>query len=174
MASLEIGLLRRDLEPFQIELAEENYLNLAGLKDEMDSARIFEKYAHLFSKEAVATVSQAKQDAKDGDDSRMLRYLLRFSAEGYLEDAVKSLTDKSLTFQARSVIDLDGVEIPFRSIPVKLRNEPNAAVRKRLFDAEMHEVVKLNEILLERMSLMHQTSADLGFRSYKDMISSLT
>jgi len=59
MASLDISKLREDVEPFQSELMEEFYGNYAGLKDEMSTVGIYERYGHLFSEDAIAEIARA-------------------------------------------------------------------------------------------------------------------
>ncbi|MGQ9587998.1 MAG: hypothetical protein ACUVT7_06435 [Thermoplasmata archaeon] len=173
MASRDIDRLRRDVESFQSELMEEFYNNYAGLKDELSTAGIYEKYAHLFSDEAIGAIGSAISDGPPPDDSRWLRYLRAFSTIGHLESAVKVLTDKANTFETMTTVDFDGEKIPYRLVPVKLRNEPDAARRRGLFEAKLVETQKLNEILFERMATLHDLSAVLGFKNYRELCSAL-
>jgi len=173
MASRDIDRLRGDVESFQSELMDEFYKNYAGLKDELSTVRIYEKYAHLFSDEAVSAIGSAISDEPSPDDTRWLRYLRAFSTMGHMENAVKSLTDKANTFETQSTVDFDGEKIPYRFVPVKLRNEPDAAKRKGLFEAKLVETQKLNEILLERMATLHDLSGVLGFKNYRELCSTL-
>ena len=173
MASLDIAQLRGDLEPFQSALMEEFYQNYAGLKDDIATAAIYGRFSHLFSKEALAVVESAVTEPPAEDDTRWLRYLRMFCTIGYMDNAVKELSDKFFGFEAKSVVQFGGEEIPYRAIPIKLRNEPDHEKRKGLFDAKLVETEKANEILLERMSTVHDTSANLGHKSYKDLCSTL-
>ncbi len=169
MASLDIARLRGDIEPFQSELMEEFYRNYAGLKDEMATVEIYDRYAHLFSEAAVSAVKEAMEQSEQQEDSRCMRYLRAFTTTGYLDSSVKVLTDKANTFEAQSIVDLDGEKIPYRAVPVKLRNEPDAEKRRRLFEAKLVETDKLNLTLMERMATVHNLSATLGFKSYGEL-----
>jgi len=173
MASLTVERLRRDLESFESELMEEFYSNYAGLKDDMSTAAIYEKYGHLFSEEAVGVVREAVESAEGSEDSRWLRYLRSFSTTGYMENLVRHLTDKATTFEAQSVVQCDGEGVPYRMVPVRLRNESDPSKRKALFEAKLVETEKLNSLLLERMNGLHDLSKNLGFKSYCDLFSSL-
>jgi hypothetical protein len=173
MAPLDLGRLREDLEPFQSELMEEFYQNYAGLKDKMSTEAIYDKFAHLFSGEALGVLHGAMESLEDADDSRWLRYLRTFSTMGHMDSAVKALTDKANTFEAKSVVDVAGEKIPYRFVPVKLRNEPDPQRRRELFEAKLVQTDELNLILHERMTTVHDLSVGLGFKSYRDLCQTL-
>lgn len=173
MASLDIARLRSAVEPFQSELMEEFYRNYAGLKNEMSAGEIYERYSHLFSREAAAIVTEALEAAEDMEDSRWMRYLRAFCVMGHLESAVRHLTDRASTFEAQAYVEVDGEKVPYRGVLARLRNEPDPGRRRRLFEAKLQETEKLNAILRERMETMHDLASELGFRNYREMCSSL-
>jgi len=173
MASLTIEGLREDLEPFQRELMEEFYQNYAGLKDDIATVPIYEKYAHLFSQEAVALTKGTAEETRGTEDGRWQKYLREFATFGFVDSAIKHLSDKANTFETQSVIECEGEKIPYRFLAIKIRNEPSHDKRKSLFDSKLVEIRKLNEILLERMGTVHELSSTLGFKNYRDMCSSL-
>lgn len=173
MASLLLGRVREDLEAFQNELMAEFYGNYAGLKDELSTVPIYEKYAHLFSAEAMAAVAAAGENAPPEEDMRWQKYLMAFSTMGYVDSAVKSLTDKVNTWEAKAVVKFDGEDIPYRMVPVRLRNEAVAGTRHRLFEAKIETMEELNALLMERMGRVHDTASELGFKSYREMCSTL-
>ena len=173
MASLELGRVRGDLEAFQSELMAEFYSNYAGLKDELSTVPIYDRYSHLFSAEAIEAVEKAGEDPPPDEDMRWQRYLRAFSTMGFVDSAVKALTDKVSTWEAKSTVAFGGEDIPYRMVPVKLRNEPDPDTRHRLFDAKLDAMAELNTYLLERMTTAHDISAQLGFKNYRDMCSAL-
>lgn len=173
MASLELGRVRGDLEQFQSELMAEFYSNYAGLKDDLSTVPIYDRYSHLFSAEAIEAVVKAGEEASPDEDNRWQKYLRAFSTMGYVESAVKSLTDKASTWETRATVPFRGEDVPYRMVPVKLRNEADPDARHGLFEAKLEAMEELNACLLERMVKAHDTSAELGFKSYKDMCSAL-
>lgn len=173
MASLELGRVRGDLEPFQNELMAEFYSNYAGLKDELSTVPIYDRYAHLFSAEAVAVIAKAGEDTPPEEDTRWQRYLGTFSTMGHIESAVKTLTDKVNTWEAKTTVSFAGEEIPYRMVPVRLRNEADLETRRKLFQAKLETMEDLNTLLMERMGGVHDKSSELGFKNYRDMCSSL-
>lgn len=173
MASPELGRIRGDLEAFQSELMAEFYGNYAGLKDELSTVPIYDRYSHLFSAEAIAAVVKAGEEAPPEEDQHRQRYLRAFSTMGYVDSAVKALTDKANTWEAKTTVAFGGEDIPYRMVPVRLRNEPDTGTRHRLFEAKLEVMAELNGYLLERMAKAHDTSSELGFKNYRDMCSSL-
>jgi len=172
MASLDIGRIRGDIEPFSSELMEEFYSNFAGMKDDMATVGIYDKYAHLFSEDAIKLVGEARATA-EGEDVRWLRYLRSFSTFGHMENAVKVTTDRVNTFEAKAVVEVEGAGTPYRMIPVILRNEPDHDKRKNIFEAKLAVTEKLNDMLLDRMTTVHDLSSIIGFKNYRDMCTSL-
>ncbi len=173
MAVLELGRLRGDLEAFQGELMQEFYSNYAGIKDDLITVPIYERYSHLFSVEAIEVARQSLETVKPDEDFRWTRYLRTFSTLGHVENAIKDHTDKANTWETRAEIVFDGENIPYRMVPVRLRNEPDTERRHRLYEAKLAETDKLNEILLPRMQSAHDKSTELGFKNYRDMCTSL-
>lgn len=173
MAQVSLDDLRRDLEAFEGELNEEFFLSYAGLKEDMCASAVYEKYSHLFTSDAIGAIREAYDSGEATDDRRWLRYLLAFSTLGCLDSAVKELTDRSMTFESQSVVTVDGEAIPYRAVPVVLRNEPDHERRRRIFEAKLEQTRTLNDILYERMAESHRQSVALGYKSYGDMCASL-
>lgn len=173
MAGPDLARIRAGVEPFQSELTEEFYLNYAGLKDSMSTESIYSRYAHLFSEDSISAISSALEEREGSEDVRWLRYLKAFAIIGHMDNSVRHLTDRATTFEAQTVIQFEGEGIPYRSMAVKIRNEPTHDRRSMLFDAKLIETEKLNETLLERLTALHDLSATLGFKNYRDLCSTL-
>jgi hypothetical protein len=173
MANLDIATIRADVEPFQSELTDEFYRNYAGLKEGMSTAPIYSKYAHLFSEDAISAI-KAFLDAKEGsEDVRWLKYLRTFSTMGHMDNSVKEITDKVVTFEARAEVEFEGKSIPYRFVPIEIRNEPEHDRRTKLFEAKLVQTEQMNEMLLDRMSILHDLSGMQGFKNYRELCSNL-
>jgi len=111
--------IRIDVGNFCSDVNKEWYLNWAGLKDELNVSVIYEKYKHLFTKELILETRNRRKQTS-GEDERKLRHLQAFFLEYYLDMAVKELTDKSETMQAKGTVKVDEQEIPFRLAFIKM------------------------------------------------------
>jgi len=163
---------RLDVENFFIEIEREGFLNWAGLKDEMNTSAIYEKYRHLFAKPLILEAKEKRKHAK-GEEARKLRYLQQFFVSGYLDTVVKELSDKAETMQSKEKIKLDSEEIPFRLAAVKIANEPDRTKRSKLFQARNKVINKINTVLKERMQKLHNTSIELGYKNYMALFESV-
>ncbi len=173
MATPELGRLSGDLESFQGELMLEFYNNYAGLKDDFATSAIYDKYQHLFSEETIGLLSDATDEEGEPEDIRRTKYMRAFASLARLDSSVKELTDRASTFEASSTVSLDGEQVPYRAVPVILRNDADPERRKALFDAKLEQTAKLNELLLERIGTLHDMATVLGFKSYVNLCSEL-
>jgi hypothetical protein len=93
---IDIEKVRKDVEMCERELNEEYYLNLSGLKEELNTASIMEKYSSLYDREVVDHVA-ALREVSDPEEERRLRYLHYVVTHYYLLERVKDLTDSKET-----------------------------------------------------------------------------
>ena len=99
--------LDAEAEAFNQELTREYYLNGTGLKEELSIVPIFERYAHLFTRQTVDDVNAAPHD-----DERWAP-LRAFVVEGYLENAAKSLSEQIAARETGDAAKWRGQEGPF-------------------------------------------------------------
>ena len=138
----------------------EYYLNSAGLKDDLALAPIFERHADLFRRETVDQVLGA-----EADDPR-LPHLRQFVAEGYLEQAVKELTEEIAARETADSVTWDGEPLPYRSIQPLMMNEPDAARRHDLDQRRLEVTAAQNPLRERRWEALYAQTRSLGFASY--------
>lgn len=165
---LDIEKIRSDLEEFTSQTVEEYYLNGAGLKDQAEISKIYQKFAHLFNQD---TIDQVQQQAKSahGEEERRLHFLRAFLVDDYLENRVKELSDKLLTIEAEATITVNGETMPFRQSAVQQANESNRYRRASIFAARNNVIQGLNPLLEERMLRLHRTAEELGYENYTNL-----
>jgi hypothetical protein len=161
---MDVNDYRADAEAFLTAIDREYYLHFAGLKDEYEIEPIYERYAGLFSRETV--------DALRAADNRVL---LKFAAEGYVEQAVKELSAELARLEASLEVELDGDTYPYRQAAVVQANEPDAA-RRRALDRARNELVetRLNPLLREMFDRSHELVHELGWPSVRAMTEELS
>jgi len=157
-------------ERFLIEMEREYYLVGAGRKEQMEIAGIFEAYPGLFSLEAV----QARlQEHRGAGGSPTARYLATFAADGYLEDAVKSLSEEITNRELAATVVWDGQELPYLQVRGTLGQEPDPERRHDLHAREMAVTMQQHDLRTERLQRLHAEAKSLGFPSYTDLYGSL-
>ncbi|MEM2924425.1 MAG: hypothetical protein QXJ68_01890 [Methanocellales archaeon] len=158
------------LERFIEEITFEYYLNLAGLKDELNISSIYSKYKLFNDASAIIELKHKTMQAR-GEERRRLDYLHSYLASNYLENATKELTDRIATKEAMAMISIDGDVIPFRKAELLMANEPDYFKRNAIYQATMPLILELNILLRKKLEQIHILARELGFIDYIHMCS---
>jgi hypothetical protein len=163
LAAVDVNEYRAEAEEFLSALDREYYLHFAGLKDDFEIEAIYTRHAPLFSREAV-------EDLRGGES----RPLLKFAAEGYVEQAVKELSAELARLEASLEVEVDGKTYPFRQAAVIQANERDAT-RRRALDEARNELVSthLNPLLHEMFDRSRALVGELGWPSVRTMTEDL-
>jgi hypothetical protein len=167
-ATFDRDAYERQIESFVAAVEEEEYANGAGLKDELAVAPIYAEHGALFSRAAVDEL-RTRVEAGTGQ-VHLDRALLSCATDGYLEQAVASLTDAIATAESRAVVIWRGEPIAYRSVRPRLASTADRGERNALFGAWLEAVEAINPLREERMSRIHQLTVDLGYASYLDLV----
>lgn len=162
---MDIEQIRSDLEEFNGVLDKEYYLNGAGLKDRLESAKIYEKYAHLFTRDILDKVRKQSNSA-DAEEERRLGYLRAFLFGNFMENHVRQLSDKATTMESEATVTIAGETHSFRQAAVLMANEPNKRRRASIFAARNKVIENINPVLEERIQILHNTAKELGYANY--------
>jgi hypothetical protein len=161
---MDVNEYRAEAEEFLTAIDREYYEHFAGLKDEFEIEAIFGRHPRLFSRETVETL-------RAGDN----RVLLKFAAEGYVEQAVKDLSAELARLEASLEVELDGDTYPYRQAAVVQANEPDAARRRALDRARTGLVeTRLNPLLREMFDRSRELVRELGWPSVRAMTEELS
>jgi hypothetical protein len=161
---MDVNDYRVDAEAFLSAIDREYYLHFAGLKDEYEIEPIYERHAGLFSRDSV--------DALREEDNHVL---LKFAAEGYVEQAVKELSADLARLEASLEVELDGDTYPLRQAAVVQANERDPA-RRRALERARNELVEehLNPVLRETFDRSRELVRELGWPSVRAMTEELS
>lgn len=149
----------QDAESFLEGMNREYYLTGAGLKEELEIGPLFDKYGWLFTREAVARLLADRGEAR-------ARHLAAFGVESYLENGVKDLSEETTNAMMKMTVEWDGKEIPYRTAPVVVANEPSTPRRHDLQARVLARTAELNPKLAGRMRILHDEVRDLGYADY--------
>ena len=169
MATAPVGTsldaYRTEADRFIAALDEEFYLHFAGLKDEFEVARLYDRYSDLITLDACRRMEAAAAEGASGATE-----LWRFACEGYLGSLTRGETEELGRLEATLTAEVDGERIPFRMLRPTLANEPERARRERLEQAR-------NELTEEHLNPLHvrigetraQVARELGAQSYREL-----
>jgi hypothetical protein len=160
---VDVSDYRTEAEQFVSALDLEYYRHFAGLKDDYEIEPIYARHASLFTRETVEALRQ------NGS-----RELLRFAAQGYVEQAVKELAAELANLEASLEIEVDGQKYPFREAAITQANEPDPGRRRALEDARNEVTVeRLNPLLREMLDHSRELVRELGWPSVRAMTEDL-
>jgi hypothetical protein len=170
MVNIDMEKYRQDAQNFLSELDKEYYQHYAGLKEDLNIADIYSRYASLFSKVNFEAIMELKNGAENDTEAKKLSYLTRFCGEGLIENCAKELVDRIGEKEAKAAIDVEGQQVSYRYSDVLIANEPDKAKRD-LIDDKRAAVTKnaLNPLLSQYWEAMHSQAKELGFSSYRKL-----
>ena len=170
MLNIDMEKYRQGAQDFLSELDKEYYLHYAGLKEDLNIADIYNRYASLFSADNFKAIMELKKGAGSDNEAKKLSYLTRFCGEGLIENCAKELVDRIGEQEAKAVIDIEGQQVSYRYSDVLLANEADKAKRD-LIDDKRASVTKntLNPLLYQYWEAMHSQAKELGFSSYRKL-----
>ena len=164
LAAVEAGEYRTEAEAFLSALDREYYLHFSGQKDEFEIEAIYARHARLFSRDAVEAL-------REGDS----RELLKFAAEGYVEQAVNELSAELARLEASLEVEIDGETYPYRQAAVVQANERDPARRRAIEDARNELVTtRLNPLLGEMFDRARGLVRQLGWPNVRAMTEELS
>jgi hypothetical protein len=164
--TVNVNQFEKRAETFREEMVREYYQALAGLKEQLEIASIYERYADLFAEDTVRALLGQRQD-KQG------RYLTELATMGYLEQQVKDLTEAITNFILKATVEWDGEEIPYQAVQPRMANEPVMERRHELYARQRAVTAKSNGQRAERLQAMYSAAQGLGFTDYTTMCDEL-
>jgi hypothetical protein len=165
--TIDLAAYGDELDAFSAEIGDEFYAGLAGIRDEMALAPIYERHAGLFDRPAIDGLQRL--GAGDGEDARQARRLWGFAAEAYVERAVVDLTERIATAEATAGIMWRGERIGYRAAAARIAQLSDRGERNALETGYLEAVEAINPLRLERLLRMRAATAELGFGDAVEM-----
>ncbi|MEM3154228.1 MAG: hypothetical protein QW165_01525 [Candidatus Woesearchaeota archaeon] len=159
-----VSHLIADLQKFDEALSREHYLNSSGQKDELESSKIYRRFKHLFSKEHIA-------EAYKNISNKQGRLLWDAFVGNFIGNQLKGISDKSNSYEAAAMIDVNGQQVPFRQVSMLVMNEDIREKRKMLYDAARPVKKKLTSFEKRSWKKVYQLVQELSGKSYVDYLS---
>lgn len=157
---------RERAERFSELLSREHYLHLAGHKAELEIEPIYDAYAGLFTPDAAQRLRDLA-GRETGEEARRLRYLLQFAFEGLLGHQTRAETAELAGLEASIEVDPGDGPVPFRAVRIEQANEPRAARRQALEEAQGEALTeRLNPLYRATLERSHALCRAMGWESY--------
>ena len=158
--------MRAEIDAFLEALERAEWLALSGRSDAAGIEAIYDRYAALFEPDGFHAVEPPEDGSRDDLQRAHLR---EFLAEGIEGHRTRDLRDAYLEREASAVADVNGERIPYRRMPVRIRQEADRKARIELDRARLDVVEKeLNPISLEATLRKHEVAEELLDTDYDD------
>ncbi len=179
-------------ETFYSDLMREQYEVGAGIKQELDLASIYRRYADLFAEPTVRQRLEALQQETNSprrqtnDDTgaapvagrqdravKETRHLADFAVTSYIENAVKELTEAITNAELKAKVEWNDKEIPYQNIRSVLVRESDYERRHDLQAKQLAVMERENPHRAERINAQQELARHFGFANYQGMIEQL-
>jgi hypothetical protein len=145
------------------ELALEYFNAFAGIKDQLEAAKIMSSYPELYSRETLDYVRRLENGAAGSDKRRTL--LADIFTGNFISDKLKEDSEKLVNAEGEAEVEVDGEKYPYRSMPVLLANEANTDRRRRMNDAYIEVLASLNPLRADISRRVLELVRQLGYSS---------
>jgi hypothetical protein len=147
------------------ELQNEGRLVRAGLKVQQDTVSIIERYAWLYSNEALDIVREPRDEA-----GRRVRAAI---AQGIIERRTAPQQDRLATFYANAKARVGDEEIPFFTAQAQLVREADPGRREALGESIGTVMEEADGLQLELQAAILDVIRDFGYECYTDFYEAL-
>lgn len=169
MKMTDLEPIRKSLETFNEEIEREMYEHFSGQKDDIDTDKIYARYAAIFENEDLVDEVGGRRSFGSAADQDRMQYLYGYMVGGYIGRKTTAVDDNIHSMEAKSEVEVDGRKMSFHSVPVALANEPDHAKREAIDRARDPIFTGLNPLFQERLGKAYQFASRFGYADYQAM-----
>ena len=174
---IDLQTIENRLEKFIYEVENESRLVRAGLKEKAETAKIYQKYKDLFSREVLGLVKNQIDQLRESSrtiSSSQLEILERIYfalTDGLISYKTASLDDAIKTYFSKAKVKINGEELAYFQISPKIAKEPIFIKREKYDDAAEKVIARVNPKQLAVLKEEIRILKNLGFPGYLDYYS---
>jgi hypothetical protein len=149
------------------------FLHYSGQKEALELEPVYDRYADLFTLDAIGQLRRLLQDTPDHFETtrRGITLLIGFAEDGFIERSVRPLTEDIAASESRATIRYNGHEVSFYRATDQIAHETDPATRRSINHRRIEVIDRSNPQRIERIGQMHRCSSTLGYENYARMIS---
>jgi hypothetical protein len=152
------------------------YQHRAGFEPELHTEPIYERYAGLFTREAIDGLQKERDQvpAHRETERDALHALVGAARIGYLEARAKELADECARCESSASVEWDGESVPAHNVTQKIANERDASRRRELTARWLDALAACDDLRVARFESFHESARSLGFDSYRALFTDIT
>ncbi len=172
----ELAKIRKDVESFAQEISREFYLQGAGLKQEVNFKKIYDKRPGLFTNRNLGKIQSALRDqSHNGPETRRLKFFNEAFYGEIMGNLTREYVSQYYQIEAAGKIPFGSGCVSYRGAMIELLNEKSRGRREGLRGA-LDEFTdrKVNPILETIFSIERNFVLEMGFRDKIEMFRELS
>ncbi len=160
---------------FSSALMREYYLHHSGQKEDLEVARIYDRYGDLFSWDAIEKIRRDLEQTPDHFETERaaLRRRLMFATEHFLENSARHLTEEISQYEGQASVEWLGRRMTFQESVVAVMRERDRETRRAIYQKRIAVIESSNDLRAERLSKLHESARALGYENYRAMFEEL-
>lgn len=166
---MDINKLESEIAKFIWEIGTEDRLVRVGLKNKLETAKIYKKYAKVFDKKNLAEISLVlKKSSKSKTEIEIAERLYFCIIANLIGLLTAAAQDKITTYFANAKVKIRGENIPYFQIAPLISKESIFEKREQLADAANKVVAKIKPKQLQLLKDEIKLLKNLNFKGYID------
>jgi hypothetical protein len=161
------GEYRRDYAAYRSALERERFSHHAGLVRQPDIKPIEERYADLWTQEAIDDLRRAREDAPTQFETERvaLRALEGAARLKHLEASAREVQDELKRCEGSARFEWGERKLSTWDAPELIADESDASRRRELTARWLEEVRRCDDLRASRLEIMEDSARSLGFGS---------
>jgi hypothetical protein len=167
---------RRDFHAYHTTLAHERHRHHAGLSPRLDTEAVEERYADLWTREAIADLRRALEEtpAHFETERRGLRALAASAQLKHVESRAAEVTQESGRCAGAARVEWDGQRVAAEGVPELLAAETDAARRHELSRRWLDALRPCDDLRAARLEALGAATHESGFEHRRALYESVT
>lgn len=163
---------RREYAAFCSALERARYAYRSHLETELQLPPIRERYADLWTRDAIADLERAFEDAPPQFETERtaLRALLYAARLGYLDAQTREITNELLSCEAATPIEWEGARLTLGDVPERIAIESDTPRRRDLTARWFDALRGCDDLRRTRVESLGDVARTLGFESLHELL----
>jgi hypothetical protein len=164
---MDTGEYRRDYAAYRSAVERERFSHHAGLVPQPDVKPIEERYADLWTQEAIDKLRHACEDASAQFETERdaLRALVGAARLKYVEVSAREIVEELKRCENSARFDWDEQKLSAANAPELIASESDASRRRELTARWLEEVRRCDDLRASRLEILEESARALGFDS---------
>lgn len=167
---------RREFASFNSAFELAHYEHRAGLTSELNLEPVFDRYADLFTKDAIEKIKKEIERTPEYKETDLtaLGYLSGAALTGFLEERAREVTIETARCEGSLKIAWDGENFSVHRIAGLLANETSSSRKRELYSRWSDAISSCSDLRKARLEEFQESASELGFENRLSLYEEIT